>query len=116
MKDLLHRLDRGMIYIFICGSYHPWLELGNLSHQNVVNFLKWSIWVVGFLGIIYQQMFHERFKNLETFFYVLIGVGPAFIIIWFSHEFSGMAELKIGGFIYLLGIFFFKGEFATIFN
>ena len=104
-------MDRAIIYVFICGSYHPWLELGHLSHQNIVHTLKWSIWGVGFLGIMYQQMFHERYKNLETFFYVLIGVGPAFFFLC-GNEFAGMAELKLGGFIYLLGIFFFKGEFG----
>lgn len=55
-------------------------------------------------------MFHERFKNLETMFYLLISTGPAAVIIFCGHEFIAMPELKIGGLLYLVGVFFFKAD------
>uniref|UniRef100_A0A1Q3F7F6 Putative macrophage maturation-associated protein n=1 Tax=Culex tarsalis TaxID=7177 RepID=A0A1Q3F7F6_CULTA len=108
LKDVLHRCDRAMIYIFIAGSYYPWLSLGHTTHPQIVSVIKWCVWVLAIMGIIYQQMFHERFKSLETFFYVVIGLGPSLVIIFWGHEFTGMAELKIGGLLYIVGIVFFK--------
>lgn len=108
LKDVLHRCDRAMIYIFIAGSYYPWLSLGHTTHPQIVSVIKWCVWVLAIMGIIYQQMFHERFKSLETFFYVVIGLGPSLVIIFWGHEFTGMDELKIGGLLYIVGIVFFK--------
>ncbi|XP_058053273.1 monocyte to macrophage differentiation factor [Anopheles bellator] len=110
LKAVLHRCDRAMIYIFIAGSYYPWLSLGHTSHPQIVSVVKWLIWLMAALGIIYQQMYHERYKCLETFFYVVIGVGPSLLIVLWGHEFTGMAELKLGGILYIVGIVFFKSD------
>lgn len=56
LKDVLHRMDRAMIYIFIAGSYFPWLNLGHTQHPYIICSLKWWIWVLAILGIIYQQV------------------------------------------------------------
>ncbi|XP_055533970.1 monocyte to macrophage differentiation factor 2 [Wyeomyia smithii] len=110
LKDVLHRCDRAMIYIFIAGSYYPWLSLGHTSHPEIVSVVKWCVWLMAILGIIYQQMFHERYKCLETLFYIVIGLGPSLVIIFWGHEFTGMAELKFGGLLYIVGIVFFKSD------
>lgn len=110
LKDVLHRCDRAMIYIFIAGSYYPWLSLGHTSHPQIVSVVKWCVWVMAVLGIIYQQMFHERYKCLETFFYTVIGVVPSLVIVCWGHEFTGMTELKLGGLLYIVGIGFFKSD------
>uniref|UniRef100_A0A182PDS3 Monocyte to macrophage differentiation factor 2 n=1 Tax=Anopheles epiroticus TaxID=199890 RepID=A0A182PDS3_9DIPT len=110
LKDALHRCDRAMIYIFIAGSYYPWLSLGHTTHPQIVSVVKWSVWVMAVLGIVYQQMYHERYKCLETFFYVVIGLGPSVVIVLWGHEFTGMAELKFGGILYIIGIVFFKSD------
>ena len=70
-----------MIYIFIAGSYTPWLTLKTLEPRDGWGrFFRWAIWPFASLGIIYQQLFHERFKLLETTFYILIGVLPSLVV------------------------------------
>jgi monocyte-to-macrophage differentiation protein len=56
LKDLLHRMDRAMIYIFIAGSYFPWLLLEHFKFTFIVSVLKYLIWILASLGIIYQQV------------------------------------------------------------
>ncbi|GLH06564.1 hypothetical protein R5R35_002798 [Gryllus longicercus] len=109
LKDVLHRGDRAMIYVFIAASYFPWLTLQPLPPSGWAAELRWFVWVLASLGIIYQQMFHEQYKCLETFFYLVMGIMPALAIVEMN-EFSGLTELKIGGIIYVLGVFFFKAD------
>ena len=42
--------------------------------------LRWAIWILAGLGVLYQQLFHERYKWLETLIYLLIGIGPSVCI------------------------------------
>lgn len=39
------------------------------------------VWVMAILGIAYQTIYHEKYKWLETCFYVTVGVVPAIVII-----------------------------------
>ncbi|XP_017771291.1 PREDICTED: monocyte to macrophage differentiation factor 2 isoform X2 [Nicrophorus vespilloides] len=108
-KDTLHRCDRAMIYIFIAGSYFPWLTVKALPTDGWASSMKWIVWLLASLGIIYQQVFHEKYKSLETIFYVIIGIFPSLPIIAES-DFSGLTELKLGGIFYVVGIIFFKAD------
>ncbi|KAF5285881.1 hypothetical protein FQA39_LY04342 [Lamprigera yunnana] len=105
-KDALHRCDRAMIYIFIAGSYFPWLTLQPLPSNCWASSMKWLIWLLAALGILYQQAFHEKYKMLETLCYIFMGLFPFPFIT--QHEFLGQTELKIGGMVYGLGVIFFK--------
>jgi len=58
-------------------------------------------------GIIYQQIFHERYKWLETTFYVIIALLPAYAVFEMEDP-RGVAELRVGGAAYLSGVVFFK--------
>ena len=101
MRTALHRGDRAMIYIFIASSYFPWLSLipnaakismhsDQTSLSLLPNFLswmgvssdiaadlRWTIWFLAAMGILYQQIFHEKYKWLETLIYVIIGLVPS---------------------------------------
>uniref|UniRef100_A0A1B6CC29 Monocyte to macrophage differentiation factor 2 n=1 Tax=Clastoptera arizonana TaxID=38151 RepID=A0A1B6CC29_9HEMI len=114
LKEALHRGDRAMIYVFIAASYFPWLMLRPLPQDSWISELWWMVWLLALLGILYQQVFHERFKTLETCFYLFLGVAPSIAVIMNISmvEFSGMTELKWGGFLYMLGVFFFKSDGA----
>ena len=37
--------------------------------------------MLAIMGIMYQQLFHERFKMLETVFYLVIGVMPSLAVM-----------------------------------
>jgi monocyte to macrophage differentiation protein len=39
------------------------------------------VWIGAFLGIIYQMVFHEKYKILEIVFYLIIGVCPSIVVI-----------------------------------
>ena len=78
-RDVLHRCDRAMIYLFIAGSYTPWLNLRHLDGVSVE--LRWAVWLLALLGITYQQLFHERYKALETLFYVVIATLPSLAVL-----------------------------------
>ncbi|MPC69415.1 Monocyte to macrophage differentiation factor 2 [Portunus trituberculatus] len=81
LKEVLHRGDRAMIYVFIATSYTPWLLLRPLPQDSWTLHLRWGIWVLAVVGILYQQMFHERFKMLETVFYLVIGIMPSMAVM-----------------------------------
>lgn len=107
LKDALHRCDRAMIYIFIAASYFPWLNVDHFPHDELLFLMRYIIWIMAILGIIYQQIFHERYKMLETIFYLIMGIGPSVAIIN-VYNYYNIAELKTGGLIYVIGLLFFK--------
>ncbi|KAK4296006.1 hypothetical protein Pmani_031473 [Petrolisthes manimaculis] len=107
LKEVLHRSDRAMIYVFIATSYTPWLLLRPLPLDSWTLHLRWGIWVLAVAGIVYQQLFHERFKMLETIFYLIIGILPSLAVVDMDDN-SGLGELKLGGVIYVMGVVFFK--------
>lgn len=47
--------------------YFPWLNLGHTHHPAVVCTLKWMIWVLAGLGIIYQQVRLALENPMKTF-------------------------------------------------
>lgn len=110
LKDLLHRCDRAMIYIFIAGSYYPWLSLAPPAHPTILFITNTMVWLLAALGIIYQQLYHERYKSLETCLYLVMGIGPSLVLILNGHHFKGMDELQIGGVLYIVGVCFFKAD------
>ncbi|XP_033332938.1 monocyte to macrophage differentiation factor isoform X1 [Megalopta genalis] len=109
LKDALHRCDRAMIYIFIAASYFPWLNVDHFPHDELLFTMRYAIWIMAIIGILYQQIFHERYKMLETVFYLIIGVGPSIAIIN-VYNYYNITELKMGGLIYVTGLVFFKSD------
>ncbi|XP_052766601.1 monocyte to macrophage differentiation factor-like [Mya arenaria] len=105
LKHCLHIGDRAVIYIFIAASYTPWLLLKDFG--GVDNFFMWVVWVGAVLGIIYQFLFHSKYKSLEVVFYLIIGICPAYAVTHMTDP-SGVHELAVGGVIYVAGVLFFK--------
>ncbi|XP_035220508.1 monocyte to macrophage differentiation factor 2-like [Stegodyphus dumicola] len=109
LKEALHLCDRAIIYIFIAASYTPWLMLKDAERNFWTQNLSWIVWTMAVLGIVYQYYFHEKYKTLETLFYLVIGITPAYAM-FYMYESSGMWELCMGGLVYITGVLFFKSD------
>ncbi|OXU27003.1 hypothetical protein TSAR_014655 [Trichomalopsis sarcophagae] len=109
LKDVLHRCDRAMIYVFIAATYFPWLNHEPVQGDVLLPTMRILVWIMAAVGILYQQIFHERYKWLETTFYVIMGIGPSIAIVGID-DYNNILELKLGGLAYLLGIVFFKSD------
>ncbi len=48
--------------------------------EAISHHLEYTVWFLASLGILYQQVFHERYKWLETTFYVFIALLPAYAV------------------------------------
>ncbi|CAB4066478.1 MMD [Lepeophtheirus salmonis] len=104
LRDILHRGDRAMIYLFIAGSYTPWLNLRIFPAGSWSEELQWLTWVLAFLGILYQQLFHEKYKLIETLMYVFVALTPSLSVLEMA-EIDGVFELQVCGIIYLGPLF-----------
>lgn len=103
---VFHLGDRFMIYIFIASSYMPWLLLQNFTDFGVQ--VAYGIWSAAIAGIVYSIFFHNKYKTLETAFYLCLGFLPAVPLAYKSLR--GLLELAFGGLFYVLGVFFFKSD------
>jgi channel protein (hemolysin III family) len=96
LKDVLHRCDRAMIYVFIAATYFPWLNYEPFQCDVLLPTMRILIWIMAAVGILYQQIFHEKYKWLETTFYVIMGIGPSIAIIGIvsMHNETNLASLN----------------------
>lgn len=106
-KDILLILDHSSIYLFIAGTYTPFLFIHLKGTLGWVLFgIVWSIAVT---GIIFKLFFVKRFVILSTIFYILMGWLIVFAwkpltAVMHSH---GIALLMAGGIIYTIGAVFY---------
>ena len=86
------------------------------------------VWIMAFLGITYQILYHERYKLLETCIYIVVGLFPALVIVdmvqddytseWnsffyldlFEVNHDGLWAMALGGLMFLSGVVFFKSD------
>lgn len=80
-----------MIYVFIAGAYTPWLNLKEFREGALAHELKWAIWYMAMAGLVYQQLFHERYKLVDTLVYVLIALTPSLAVLEMVIEISSLS-------------------------
>ncbi|KAK3728582.1 hypothetical protein QZH41_011671, partial [Actinostola sp. cb2023] len=108
LRFILHLCDRGIIYFFIAASYMPWLVLRDVGIWG--DTLSWLLWIGALFGTLYSYIFHEKYKNLETIFYLMFGVLPSLPLILHASDTAGLIEVASGGAFYISGVFFFKSD------
>ncbi|SET44963.1 hemolysin III family protein [Paenibacillus sp. NFR01] len=106
-KDLFEIFDHSSIYLFIAGTYTPFMLVA------IRGPLGWSlfgvIWGIALFGMLFKAFFVKRFLFISTIFY--IAMGWLIVIAW--HPLTavvasgGMTLLVAGGILYTLGTIFY---------
>ncbi|MFB4169501.1 hemolysin III family protein [Virgibacillus sp. JSM 102003] len=106
-KDIFQIFDHSSIYLFIAGTYTPFL-LVHLRYE-----LGWilfgTVWGIALIGVLFKIFFVKKFLVLSTLFYVLM--GWLITLVWNPlttiMDGTGMLLLIIGGMLYTLGAIFY---------
>lgn len=106
-KDLFEFFDHSSIYLFIAGTYTPFLLVA------IRGPLGWSlfgiVWGVALFGVAFKAFFVKKFLFMSTIFY--IAMGWLIVIAWNPLSAAvaggGMALLMTGGILYTLGTVFY---------
>jgi hemolysin III len=107
VKDLFEIFDHSSIYLFIAGTYTPFLFV------IIRGVLGWSlfgiIWGIAIAGVIFKAFFTKKFLFLSTVFY--IAMGWLIVIAWnpltAALPSGGLIMLILGGALYTLGTIFY---------
>jgi hemolysin III len=107
VKDILDIFDHSSIYLFIAGTYTPYLL------TVVKGSLGWTlfgiVWGIAIAGVIFKAYFVKRFLFLSTFIYILM--GWLIIFAWkplvVALPYNGLVLLVIGGVLYTIGTIFY---------
>lgn len=106
-KDLFEFLDHSSIYIFIAGTYTPFLLVvlrGPLGWS-----LFGTVWGIALLGVVFKAFFVKRFLFLSTVFYLIM--GWLIVIAWgpltAAVASQGIVLLVTGGVLYTQGTVFY---------
>ncbi|MUK90234.1 hemolysin III family protein [Ornithinibacillus sp. L9] len=106
-KDLFLIFDHATIYLFIAGSYTPFLLVHLRGEIGWTLFI--IVWGIAIIGIIFKVFYVKRFIILSTIFYILM--GWLIIIAWeplttMMHD-TGVTLLVTGGLFYTIGTIFY---------
>ncbi|MUG43416.1 PAQR family membrane homeostasis protein TrhA [Paenibacillus woosongensis] len=107
VKDLFEFFDHSSIYLYIAGTYTPFLLVA------IRGPLGWSlfgvIWGIAILGVLFKAFFVKRFLFMSTFFYLIM--GWLIVIAWgpltAAVPSEGIVLLVAGGILYSLGTIFY---------
>jgi hemolysin III len=107
VKDLFEIFDHASIYLFIAGSYTPFLLL------VMEGALSWTlfgiVWGIAAIGIVFKAFFTKKFLITSTLLYVLMGWIVVFgwnQLVTNLHP-TGLILLVAGGLFYTVGCIFY---------
>ncbi|MBA9088497.1 hemolysin III [Fontibacillus solani] len=107
VKDLFEFLDHSSIYIFIAGTYTPFMLVA------IRGPLGWSlfgtVWGIALLGVLFKAFFVKRFLFMSTIFYIIMGwlIVIAWVPLTAAVPYNGIVLLVTGGILYTLGTVFY---------
>jgi hemolysin III len=106
-KDIFQIFDHSSIYLFIAGTYTPFLLVHLRS--NIGWTLFGIIWGIAIIGIIFKVFFVKKFLILSTMFYILM--GWLIVLVWepltATIPSNGITLLVVGGIFYTVGTIFY---------
>jgi len=106
-KDIFQIFDHSSIYLFIAGTYTPFLLVHLRSSVGCTLF--GIVWGIAIIGIIFKVFFVKRFLVLSTIFYIIM--GWLIVLVWEplnqAVHYNGIMLLVIGGILYTIGTIFF---------
>ncbi|PGR84080.1 PAQR family membrane homeostasis protein TrhA [Priestia megaterium] len=107
VKDLFEIFDHSSIYLFIAGTYTPFLFIA------VKGTTGWTlfgiVWGIALAGIVFKAFFVKKFLFISTILYVFM--GWMIVFAWDSltqniaHQ--GIVLLVVGGVLYTIGAVFY---------
>lgn len=107
LKDLFEIFDHSSIYLFIAGTYTPFLFIA------VKGTTGWTlfgiVWGIALAGIVFKAFFVKKFLFISTILYVFM--GWMIVFAWDSltqniaHQ--GIVLLVVGGALYTIGAVFY---------
>lgn len=107
VKDFFEFMDHSSIYLFIAGTYTPFLLTA------IRGPLGWTlfglVWGIALGGVIFKAFFVKKFLFMSTVFYLLM--GWLIVLAWGALKVSVPAEglnlLVAGGLMYTVGTIFY---------
>lgn len=107
-KKVFRVLDHDSIYLLIFGTYMPYLLV------SIGGFKGWTLWGIllglSILGIVFNSVNLEKFKNVSLISYILMGwiIIFSFKDVYNSIGFYGTLYLILGGVFYTIGALFYR--------
>ena len=107
-KKVFRVLDHDSIYLLIFGTYMPYLLV------SIGGFKGWTLWGIllglSILGIVFNSINLEKFKNVSLISYILMGwiIIFSFKDVYNSIGFYGTLYLILGGVFYTIGALFYR--------
>lgn len=107
IKNLFEIFDHASIYLFIAGTYTPFLFL------VVQGAWGWSlfgiVWGMALLGVTFKAFYAKKFVFLSTLIYILM--GWLIVLAWkpliANYDANGIVWLVAGGLLYTVGTIFY---------
>ncbi|MGM7700829.1 PAQR family membrane homeostasis protein TrhA [Pseudalkalibacillus sp. Hm43] len=107
LKDLFEIFDHAAIYIFIAGTYTPFLFI------VVKGALGWTlfgiVWGIALVGVFFKAFFVKKFLYLSTVIYIVMGWLAVFAWkpLMTALPTDGSLLFIIGGILYTVGTIFY---------
>lgn len=110
IKMYLARLDQAAIFLFIAGTYTPFLAV--LGGTPMATVLTVFVWGASLIGIALKLVVPERFGRLAIALYLAIGWSGIFVFQSLAQTLPPLALWLVlaGGIVYSLGIIFHLWE------
>jgi hemolysin III len=110
IKMHLARLDQAAIFLFIAGTYTPFLTLIGNTRTGMI--MTSFVWGASLIGIALKMIVPERFGRLAIGLYLAIGWSGLLVFQSLAHTLPNSTLLLIlaGGVTYSLGIIFHLWE------